>query len=166
MNRSLCCLALSALIIVGAPPVYAQLAESSIAKLWRPGDAGTRLELRGRVLGEAGRALEGAEIHLRQADGTGSYHSDRYRAQLRSGKRGAFAIQSVLPGQYYGAKHIHVVVRHQAYAPLHTRILFRGDPNIDAAEDDLAIALEEVKRDEETVLVGNVELLMRSAPSN
>ena len=166
MSRSLRCMAIALSLMLGVPAASAQLAESSIAKLWRPGDPGTRLELRGRVLGGSGQPIEGAEIHLRQADGTGTYQAERYRAVLYSGKGGAFAIRSVLPGQYYGAKHIHVLVKHDAHAPLNTRILFRGDPNIDAGEEDLAIALEEVKRDDETVLVGNVELLMRGAPSN
>ncbi len=166
MDKHVRWIALVALMAVGLPALNAQLAEESVARLWQPGDAGTRLQIRGRVLGHDGRPLQGAAIQLRQADGTGTYQADRYRAQLLSAERGEFDIQSVLPGQYYGAKHIHLVVTHDAHQTLHTRILFRGDPNIDAGEEDLAIALEEVKRDGETVLVGNVELVMRAAASN
>ena len=159
-------IAAALMFAAAAPLAHAQIEEQSIARLWRAGDPGTRMQLRGRVVDAAGRPLAGASIRLWQADGSGDYHDDRYRAELVAGKRGEFAIESALPAQYYGAKHIHVLVKHDAHSPLHTRILFRGDPNIDAGEEDLAIALEEVKRADETVLVGNVELVMRGAPSN
>ena len=72
----------------------------------------------------------------------------------------------MLPGQYWGAKHIHVAVRHPGYVDLTTRILFRGDPNIDETENDLAIALEEIRANDETMLAGGVELVLEPVSGN
>ena len=141
---------------------HAELPEASIARLWRSGDVGTPLQIRARVVNERGQPVAGAAIRLWQADGTGSYQPDRYRAELSSAERGEFGIISVLPGQYYGAKHIHLVISHADYVALHTRILFRGDPYIDAGEEDFAIALEEVNKDDQQLLVGNVEFVLRA----
>ncbi len=129
--------------------------------LWQPGDPGERLFLRGRVVDPGGRPLAGALISLRQADGNGNYHPVRYRATLRTAADGTFSISTVLPGQYWGAKHIHLFVRHEAEGQLTTRILFKGDPHLNEASDaDSAILLEEVRKDGETVLVGGVELVL------
>ena len=129
--------------------------------LWQPGDPGERLFLRGRVVDPGGRPLAGAVVFLRQADGNGNYHDLRYRATLETAKDGTFSVSTVLPGQYWGAKHIHVRVRHEAYGDLVTRILFKGDPHLDAARDaDFAILLEEVHKDGVKMLVGGVELIL------
>jgi protocatechuate 3,4-dioxygenase beta subunit len=124
----------------------------STTRLWQAGDPGERLHLRGRVVSTAGRPLGGAELLLWQADGTGAYQENRYRARIRTGDDGTFELVTVLPGQYWGAKHIHVIVAHPGHRQLATRILFRGDPNIDASEGDLAIPLEEVRAKDETIL--------------
>lgn len=129
--------------------------------LWQPGDPGERLFLRGRVVDPSGHPLAGATVALRQADGNGDYHDVRYRATLQTAKDGSFSVSTVLPGQYWGAKHIHVLVRHDAYGDLVTRILFKGDPHLDEARDaDFAILLEEVHKDGEKMLVGGVELIV------
>lgn len=135
--------------------------------LWQPGDPGERLFLRGRVVDPGGRPLAGAMVALRQADGNGNYHDARYRATLETAKDGSFSVSTVLPGQYWGAKHIHVLVRHDAYGDLVTRILFKGDPHLDQARDaDFAILLEEVHKDGEKVLVGGVELILPAKVGN
>ena len=150
----------------GALPgrVIAQAAGSDAApssvRFWEPGDPGERLHIRGRVVGTDGRPIPGAELHVRQADGTGAYQDTRYRGRLGSGADGSFQMVTVLPGQYWGAKHIHVFVTHPDYVPLDTRILFRGDPNIDETEGDLAIAVEEIRTDEGTILAGGVEFVL------
>lgn len=131
------------------------------ARLWQPGDPGERLFLRGRVIAPNGMPLAGAMVSLRQADGNGNYHDVRYRATLETANDGTFSVSTVLPGQYWGAKHIHVLVRHDAYGDLVTRILFKGDPHLDESRDaDFAILLEEVHKDGEKMLVGGVELVL------
>lgn len=136
-------------------------ATSASVVLWQPGDPGERLFLRGRVVDSAGRPLAGAQLALRQADGNGQYHDVRYRATLETAKDGTFSVSTVLPGQYWGAKHIHLLVRHENHGELVTRILFKGDPHLNGARDeDFAILLEEVHKDGEKVLVGGVELVL------
>jgi protocatechuate 3,4-dioxygenase beta subunit len=137
------------------------------AVLWQPGDAGERLFLRGRVVDPEGRPLADALVALRQADGNGEYHDVRYRATLRTAKDGTFSVSTVLPGQYWGAKHIHLMVQHDAHGQLATRILFKGDPHLNEAGDgDFIILLEEVHKDGEKVLVGGVELILPSSVGN
>ncbi|MDX1513033.1 MAG: carboxypeptidase regulatory-like domain-containing protein [Gammaproteobacteria bacterium] len=135
--------------------------------LWQPGDPGERLFLRGRVIDSGGRPVPGATVALRQADGTGQYQEVRYRATFQTAKDGTFSISTVLPGQYWGPKHIHMMVRHGDGPPLVTRILFKGDPHLDDARDgDFAILLEEVHKDGEKILVGGVELVIPGTVSN
>lgn len=130
--------------------------------LWRPGDPGQRLHILGRVTSTDGRPIAGAELNIWQADGAGSYHEDRYRALLRTEEDGGYRFSTVLPGQYYSNKHIHMVVTHRAHHRLPTHILFKGDPQLDQVVDsDLAIDVEEARVDGETVLFGRFDVVMQ-----
>ncbi len=166
---------LASIVLVLALPPFAQAATDSAAEsgstspsaapasvmLWQPGDPGERLFLRGRVVDSNGQPLAGAVVALRQADGNGDYRDVRYRATLQTAKDGTFSVSTVLPGQYWGEKHIHVLVHHQSHGQLATRILFKGDPNLNQASDrDFVILLEEVHKDGEKILVGGVELVL------
>ena len=84
----------------------------------------------------------------------------RYRAVLFSADNGEFRITSAVPEQYFGAKHIHVIVSHPNHASLTTRVLFKGDPHVGDHEQALAIPLEEVRADGRTVMVGSVEFVL------
>lgn len=129
--------------------------------LWQPGDPGERLFLRGRVVDPEGRPLAGVRVSLRQADGNGNYHDIRYRATLETSDDGTFNVSTVLPGQYWGPKHIHLLAVHERHGQLVTRILFKGDPYVDQARPgDFAILLEEVHKDGEKILMGGVELVL------
>ena len=151
---------LAAPAATGSDSAASSQSEANVV-LWQPGDPGERLFLRGRVVDPGGRPLSGAQISLRQADGTGSYHPVRYRATFKTASDGTFSVSTVLPGQYWGAKHIHLTVRHEAQGQLTTRILFKGDPHLNEAGDhEFAILLEQVRKDGETVLVGGVELVL------
>ena len=165
--RSVCGrrMAIGALLALLAPAMAgAQSSEApGTAMLWQPGDPGERLFLRGRVVSGDGRPVGGAVVYLRQADGTGVY-TDRYQARLETAADGSFSIATVLPGQYRGVKHIHMAATHQAYPPLETRVVFKGDPNLNQpGARDLVVLLEEVHQDGETVLVGDLELVLRTA---
>lgn len=147
----------------GTGPEY-QPNSASTTELWQPGDPGERLNLKGRVLSTDGKPLAGATVEMWQADGAGSYRSERYRATLRTDADGSFRVKTVVPGQHLWKKHIHVRVQREGYEPLATQILFKGDPHLNEARDgDLAILLEEVKTGEETVMVGGVEFVLRPA---
>lgn len=129
--------------------------------LWRPGDPGQRLHIHGQVLSITGEPIVGALINIRQADGNGNYHQDRYRASLTTGEQGRYSFGTVLPGQYYGVKHIHVAVTHENHGSVITEILFQGDPNLDETRQrDQAIFLEEAEFKGETVLFGRFDIEM------
>lgn len=142
-------------------PDSTSLASASSVVLWQSGDPGERLFLKGRVMDSSGRPLPGASVALRQTDGNGHYNESRYRASLETSAEGTFSISTVLPGQYWGPKHIHFRADHEGYRALNIRVLFKGDPHLDEArEGDFAIPLEEVHKDGERIFVGELELVL------
>lgn len=148
-------------------PAAAAAEGHATAVLRQPGDPGDRLFLTGHVVGGSGQPLGGAVVNLWHADGTGAYREDRFRARLRTTGDGTFNVDTILPGQYWGAKHIHVVVSHADYPDLETRIVFKGDPNLERARGrDLAILLEEAQQDGDRVLVGDVEFVLGANSAN
>ena len=162
---------LAAVFLLGLPAlpisVAAQEADKATVVLWQPGDPGQRLNIRGRVMSTTGQPLADTTVSLWQADGTGSYRDDRYRGQFQTDRDGSFRLATVMPAQYYGAKHIHLILDHPGYRSLRTRILFKGDPYVDeATEGDLAMILEEVRINDETVMVGDVEFVLQSLDNN
>ncbi len=145
----------------GAGPGFRTHAPETV-DLWQQGDPGQRLHILGRVLSTDGRPVPGAEVIVWQADGAGRYHETRYRARLETEDDGGYRFSTVLPGQYYGLKHIHMRVDHKAHKPLATRILFKGDPSLDGVADaDLAIDLEEARIDGETILFGRFDVVLQ-----
>ncbi|MDH3280398.1 MAG: hypothetical protein OEQ18_04640 [Gammaproteobacteria bacterium] len=129
--------------------------------MWRPGDPGQRLLMRGRVSSAAGAPVANATIHVRQADGTGSY-TEQYQGSLQTGADGSYAFGTVLPGQYASIKHIHVIVMHDEYSSVRTEIRFKGDPNLDGgAYDDNAVVTEEATIDGARVLLGEFNIVLQ-----
>lgn len=150
----------------GAGPMHRSDAPATV-NLWQPGDPGEPLHIHGWVRSTDGKPIVGAILNVWQADATGSYHDDRYRASLRTGKDGKYRFGTILPGQYYSAKHIHVAVTHADYEGVVTRILFKGDPNLDeAAAGELAIPLEKGTIKGKTVLFGRFDIVMRPMGSS
>ena len=136
--------------------------------LWRDGDPGERLQLRGRVLDTGGRPVPGARVELWHADGNGEVHPNRYRTRLTSGARGEFGVTTALPGYIpgapgvWGARHIHVVVTHPDYAELVSLILFEGDPNLAGLDyPGLAIFVEQGRIKDEDVRFAEVILILQ-----
>jgi catechol 1,2-dioxygenase len=129
--------------------------------MWRPGDPGQRLLMRGRVSSVAGAPVANATIHVRQADGTGTY-TEQYQGSLQTGADGSYAFGTVLPGQYSSTKHIHVIVMHDEYSSVHTEIRFKGDPNLaGGAYDDNAVVTEEATIDGARVLLGEFNIVLQ-----
>jgi len=131
-----------------------------LVDLWRPGDNGQRMNIKGRVTAIDGTPIAGASIYIRQADGNGSYHDERYRTVLTSDQKGRYQFGSVVPGQYYGVKHVHVTVYHDDFRSLDTEIYFKGDPNL--SDDSLpnAVFLEEAKVKGETIMFGRFDIML------
>ena len=136
--------------------------------LWRYGDPGERMLLRGRVLGADGIPLAGARVELWHADGNGEVHTDRYRTRLTSGANGEFGVTTALPGYIpgapgvWGARHIHVVVTHPDYPRLISLILFEGDPNLAGLDyPGLAVFVEQGRIKDEDVRFAEVILILQ-----
>lgn len=134
--------------------------KSKLVDLWRPGDPGQRMNIRGRVTSLDGTPLGGITISIRQANGAGDY-IERYQANLRSDDKGRFQFGSVVPGNYTGARHVHVAVYQQGFEYLDTSILFKDDPNVDMHYGDgTAIFLEESTVNGETILFGRFDIIL------
>ena len=141
---------------------YAQGAPET-SQLWRPGDPGERLFLRGRVLDVRGEPVAGALVELWHADANGVVHLERYRAALRTRADGQFEVSTVLPGYIWGPRHIHIVVTDPGHPQLVTRVFFMRDPELAVTGDpELAIVLEDGRRGDERVLLGTIELVLRA----
>lgn len=143
------------------PPGATAAEDAATAVLRQPGDPGERLFLTGRVVDGGGRSLAGAVVRLRHTDDSGVYRADRFRARLETADDGTFNIDTILPGAYRGPRHIHIDVSHDHHPALTTRIVFKGDPDLDRARaGDLPILLEEARMDGSRVFVGDVEVVL------
>lgn len=144
----------------------AEVTSSASLNLWQPGDPGQPVRISGWVRGSDGKPVAGATIYIRQADGTGTY-TPAYQGMLKTGKDGSYRLSTVVPGQYYGVKHIHIGAAHDGYQYLETEILFKGDPNLDPHSDsEFAIHLEEATVNDKTVLFGRFDMTLRPIGSD
>ena len=90
-----------------------------------------------------------------------------HQGQLKTAEDGSYRFSTVLPGQYYGIKHIHIGAAHDGYEYLETRILFKGDPNLDPeSTEKLAIHLEEATVNDATVLFGRFDMILKPLGSD
>lgn len=144
--------------------------DAATVVLRQPGDPGERLFLTGRVLGGNGRSLAGAVVHIRHTDEAGVYRADRFRARVETAGDGTFNVDTILPGApgaYSGPRHIHIDVSHDDYPGLETRIVFKGDPDLNRARaGDLPIMLEEAHQDGNKVFVGDFEVILGAGSGN
>jgi protocatechuate 3,4-dioxygenase beta subunit len=139
----------------------AEVAPPTTLNLWRPGDPGQPVRISGWVRGTDGKPVAGATVYIRQADGAGNY-TPMYQGTLKTDKDGSYRLSTVVPGQYYGIKHIHIGAVHDGYEYLETEILFKGDPNLDPQSDsEYAIHLEEATVNDKTVLFGRFDMTLR-----
>jgi protocatechuate 3,4-dioxygenase beta subunit len=143
-----------------------EMSSPTTLDLWRPGDPGQPLRISGWVRSTDGKPIPGATIYIRQADGTGTY-TPEYQGSLRTGEDGSYRFSTVLPGQYYGVKHIHIGAMRDGYEYLETEILFKGDPNLDPeSQEKHAIHLEEASVKDKKVLFGRFDMILRPIGSN
>ena len=134
--------------------------KAKLVDLWSPGDAGQRMNIRGRVTSLDGTALAGISISIRQANGEGDYTSS-YRTRLETDSQGRYQFGSVVPGNYAGAKHVHVSVYHEGFQYYNSSILFEGDPYLEQHyEDGTAIFLEESSVNGETIMFGRFDIML------
>jgi len=149
------------ILTCGTVPAWGQGDESFQLTLGHEGDPGQRLEIRGRVVDEAGRPVAGATVRVRHTDATGVYRP-AYIGTMRTDASGRFLLHSRLPGHYSRPRHIHLQISHDAYAPVYTEILFKGDPALGDAEPPNAILLETTELQGEEMLLGAFDVVMPS----
>jgi len=149
--------------------IYYAPGAPEIRNLWREGDPGERLLLRGRVLTTGSVPVPGAQVELWHADGMGQVHTDRYRTRLRTRANGGFGLTTALPGYIpgapgvWGARHIHVVVTHPDYPQLISLILFKGDPNlVGLSYPELAVFVERGRIKDQAAQFAEVVLILQS----
>lgn len=117
-------------------------------KMWREGDAGEPLMLRARVLDTCGEPIVGARVRILHANKDGYHEEGRWRVHLNTDSRGEFKLLTVFPGYTGGiARHIHFIVDHPDHRELVTRLFFKNDPDRDPGLEDLAMVLEEIRRE-------------------
>ena len=134
--------------------------KTRLVDFWRPGDAGERMNIRGRVTSLDGTPLPGIQISIRQADGTGEY-TDRYRGVLTTDAKGRYQFGTVVPGNYTGARHVHVTVYEPGWEYYDTSILFKDDPNQQSHyQGGTAIFLEESTVNGETIKFGRFDIVL------
>ena len=160
----------AALLIAGlmlaAGPVSAQSAgtgdskKAQLVDFWQAGDYGQRMNIRGRVTGLDGTPLPGVQISIRQADGHGDY-TEQYRGVLTTDDKGRYQFGSVVPGNYTGARHVHVTVYEEGWQYFDTSILFKDDPNQETHyQNGTAIFLEESTVNGETIMFGRFDIVL------
>ena len=150
----------SAFSLQAAELLLAQSAEKpKLVELWQPGDPGERMNIRGRVTTVDGTPVAGAQIHIRQADGNGDY-TPNYSTTIETDAKGRYQFGTVLPGQYYGTKHVHIWAIHDDHGSISTEILFQGDPNLEDPDAPNAIFLEEATVNGETILFGRFDMTL------
>ncbi|HYV73941.1 MAG TPA: hypothetical protein VFB24_06765 [Candidatus Binatia bacterium] len=119
-------------------PFYKREAPHS-SMLRAPGDAGMPLTLSGVVYSTRGQTVPDAKLEIWQADNDGHYDVDgyRFRALLEPGPKGAYAIESVIPGHYPDrvCQHVHYLVTAPGLKPLITQMYFATDPVFDGNPD-------------------------------
>ncbi len=134
--------------------------KARLVDFWRPGDVGQRMNIRGRVTSLDGTPLPGIQISIRQADCDGDYTS-QYRGVLTTDDKGRYQFGSVVPGNYTGARHVHVTVYQDGWEYFDTSILFKDDPNQEFHYGyGTPIFLEESTVNGETIMFGRFDIVL------
>ena len=103
------------------------------------GDAGMPLQIVGTVYNVGGEIVPDAKLEIWQTDNLGHYDIEgyRYRTILEPGAKGAYAIESVMPGHYPTrvCQHVHYLITAPGHKPLITQLYFATDPVFDGDPD-------------------------------
>lgn len=98
-------------------------------RLWWEGAEGEPLSLELRVIDTCGAPVADALVRVLHAGPDGEHHPDRWRAHLRTDRRGMLRLITAVPGHAgWMARHIHVLVDHPRYRELVTRLYIPDEP--------------------------------------
>ena len=110
---------------------YFKAGSPAASTLTGPGVAGTSLLVTGHVLNLNCAPIVGALLDFWQADGNGQYDNNGYRLRGHqfTDSKGAYRLETVIPGEYPGrTQHIHVKVQAPGGPVLTTQLFFPGSP--------------------------------------
>ncbi|MBB1252771.1 dioxygenase [Streptomyces sp. OF3] len=99
--------------------------------LLEPGAQGVRLTLTGYVFGLGCQPVSGVLLDFWQADVNGAYDNRgfRYRGHQFTDSRGAFRLETIVPGLYPGrTRHLHVKAQAPGRPVLTTQLYFPNEP--------------------------------------
>jgi protocatechuate 3,4-dioxygenase beta subunit len=136
--------------------------KAKLVDLWQPGDAGQRMNIRGRVTGLDGKPLAGIAVEIRQPDGDGNW-TEQYRTTLTTDARGRYQFGSVRPaGRYCGEPHVEVTVYQDGWEFYDDKLVF---DEVMTAEsyyfgDGTQVFLEESTVNGETILFGRYDIVL------
>jgi protocatechuate 3,4-dioxygenase beta subunit len=125
------------------------------AVLRQAGDSGMPLRISGAVYDASGQARPDATIEVWHADHHGHYDIEGYhfRSMLAVDQKGAYQVETVMPGHYPDrvAQHVHYMVKAPGCRPLITQLyfatdpVFKGDPDHNFNADPLVVSRELVR---------------------
>jgi protocatechuate 3,4-dioxygenase beta subunit len=103
--------ALTPTVSIGSIPEYIPGAPTRTSFL-QPGVAGQRVKLFGRALTTGCESLINARLNFWHTDSSGTYDAVGYnfRGAQQTDREGRFLLETVMPGQYNGPRHIHFLL--------------------------------------------------------
>ena len=133
--------------------------KAKLIDLWKPGDSGQRMNIRGRVTSPDGTPLSGIAIGIRQPDGDGDW-IEQYSATLTTDAKGRYQFGSVVPeSNYCGAPRVSVTVYQDGFEYFNTDLVFDGDTEIYEDEGE-PVFLEESTVKGETIMFGRYDIVL------
>ena len=132
--------------------------QSETTELWRAGEPGQRMRIRGRVTSIDGTPLPNVSVRVRHADSEGLDWS-YYQGIAVTNSKGAYQFGSVIPGNSHRLSHVHVYVNHDGYRFLETEFYFKDDPK-SAKDDPNSIILEAATVNDETIMFGRFDIVL------
>jgi len=143
-------------------PPAATPAKARLVDLWKPGDSGERMNIRGRVTSLDGTPLAGIRVEIRQPDGDGNW-TEQYRATLTTDAKGRYQFGSVVPASNYcGEPHVEVVVYQNGWEYFDDKLVFEQVASDDSFYfgDGTPVFLEESNVKGETIKFGRFDIML------
>jgi len=132
--------------------------QSQMLELWKPGDTGQRMRIRGRVTNTDGSPIPNVTIRFRHADSEGVNRS-YFQGELETNRRGVYQFGSVIPGNNHRLSHVHVYISHPGFRYVDTEFHFKDDPKANP-DDPNAIFLEASETDGEKMMYGRWDITL------
>jgi len=130
--------------------------QSKMLELWKPGDSGQRMRIRGRVTNADGSPLPNVTIRVRHADSEGINRS-YFQGEVVTNAKGAYQFGSVIPGNSHRLSHVHVYINHPGFQYVDTEFHFKDDPKANP-DDPNAIFLEASDTNGEKMMYGRWDI--------